>query len=215
MTIESHIKIYQAGPQVRLGFSVSRDGNPNELLGQPNTFLAMVVKPQGPQRMHLVWNSLNVTYLRLSVRCSWTVRGEAANLPLPLHSRPPTWHTFLRCQLCWKLPIRGSDLLCDLKPPLGDGEDGNPEPPLPHRHPGSRRLLLEAGTGLGAAVCFTTRTIYAHPLGAPGHSSTPVLHPLSQVLRTIEHPLTKVIALMGAGRKTAEERALLGKGRNA
>ena len=61
MTIDSHIKIYQAGPEVRLGFSVSWDGNPNELLGQPNTFLAMVVKPQGPQRMHLVWNSLNVT----------------------------------------------------------------------------------------------------------------------------------------------------------
>ena len=87
--------------------------------------------------------------------------------------------------------------------------------PLPHRHPGSWRLLLVAGTELGAAVCFTTRTICAHPLGAPGHSSTPVLHPLAQVLRTIEHPLTKVITLMGAGRKTAEERALLGKGRKA
>ena len=38
MTIDSHIKIYLAGPEVRLGFSVSQDGNPNELLGQPNTF---------------------------------------------------------------------------------------------------------------------------------------------------------------------------------
>lgn len=55
----------------------------------------------------------------------------------------------------------------------------------------------------------------AHPLGASGHSSTPVLHPPAQVQRTKEHPLTKVIALRGAGRKTAIGRALSGKGRKA
>lgn len=40
MTIDSHIKIYQNGPEVHLGFSVSWGGNPNELLGQPNKIMS-------------------------------------------------------------------------------------------------------------------------------------------------------------------------------
>lgn len=95
---------------------------------------------------------------------------------------------------------------CDLKPPLEVVGPG----------PSSASGPLEAPAGGQDKVgcsCLLYNTIAAHPLRAPGHSSTPVLHLPAQVQRTKEHPLNQDHYLDRGGEKTPEERAILGRER--
>lgn len=160
--------------------------------------------------MHIVWNSLNVTYLLLSASGAtepW--HWDIANPPLPSMLGFPsgTPSAGVRCDgNCSSQAQTCHVTLNRLWRWWGQG---------PHPHPGPWRLLLVARTKLGAAVCFTTQLPPTPSVlqGTAPHLFSTFLPRCREQKSTHS---TKIITLIGAGRRLQKRERFWGeKGRKS
>ena len=87
---------------------------------------------------------------------------------------------------------------------------GTPSVSPPSSASGPKEAPAGGWSRIGCSCLLYKADDCAHPLGAPGHSSTPVLHPLAQVQRTKEHPPThRGHYLEGGGEKHCDRESLI------